>query len=130
VDAVARRLELLKLEGLGFSQAEIVKELSQKLSCSERAVYYDFESRADWQPIIQSIVKPEAVLLKVVNRYEQIYRQASVRLLTASNELAQLGALNTMLKTNAALFETAVLPEILGRLKALEEKTKRGVFVP
>jgi len=78
VDAVSRRLELLKLEGLGFSQAEIVKELSQKLSCSERTVYYDFESRADWQPVIQSVVNPEAVLLKVVNWYEQIYRQASV----------------------------------------------------
>lgn len=94
---VSRRLEL-KLEGLGFSQAEIVKELSQKLKCSERTVYYDFESRADWQPIIQSVVNHEAVLLKAVNCYEQIYRQASVRLLTASNELAQLGALNTMLK--------------------------------
>jgi hypothetical protein len=130
VDVVSRRLELLKLEGLGFSQAEIVKELSQKLGCSERTVYYDFESRADWQPIIQSVVDHEAVLLKVVNRYEQIYRQASVRLLTASNELAQLGALNTMLKANAALFETAVLPEVLGRLKVLEDKAKRGVFVP
>jgi hypothetical protein len=130
VDAVSRRLELLKLEGLGFSQAEIVKELSQKLGCSERTVYYDFESRADWQPIIQSVISPEAVLLKVVNRYEQIYRQASIRLLTASNELAQLGALNTMLKANSALFETAVLPEVLGRLKELEDKAKRGVFVP
>ena len=130
VDVVSRRLELLKLEGLGFSQAEIVKELSSKLNCSERTVYSDFESRACWQPIIQSVVNPEAVLLKVVNRYEQIYRQASVRLLTASNELAQLGALNTMLKANALLFETAVLPEILGRLKALEDKAKRGVFVP
>jgi hypothetical protein len=130
VDVVSRRLELLKLEGLGFSQAEVVKELSQKLGCSERTVYYDFESRADWQPVIQSVVNHEAVLLKVVNRYEQIYRQASIRLLTASNELAQLGALNTMLKANAALFETAVLPEVLGRLKTLEEKAKRGVFVP
>mgnify|MGYP007109728683 FL=1 len=35
-----------------------------------------------------------------------------------------------MLKANAALFETAVLPEVLSRLKALEEKAKRGVFVP
>jgi hypothetical protein len=130
VDVVSRRLELLKLEGLGFSQAEIVKELSQKIGCSERTVYYDFESRADWQPIIQSVISPEAVLLKVVNRYEQIYRQASIRLLTASNELAQLGALNTMLKANSALFETAVLPEVLGRLKELEDKAKRGVFVP
>jgi hypothetical protein len=130
VDVVSRHLELLKLEGLGFSQAEIVKELSSKLNCSERTVYSDFESRACWQPIIQSVISHEAVLLKVVNRYEQIYRQASVRLLTASNELAQLGALNTMLKANAALFETAVLPGVLGRLKKLEEKAKRGVFVP
>jgi hypothetical protein len=77
-------LELLKLEGLGFSPAEIVKELSPKLGCSERTVYYDFESRASWQPVIQSVVDPEAVLLKVINRYEQIYRQASVRLLTGT----------------------------------------------
>ena len=33
MDAVSRRLELLKLEGLGFSQSEIVKELSQKCAC-------------------------------------------------------------------------------------------------
>jgi hypothetical protein len=123
-------LELLKLEGLGFSQAEIVKELSQKCACSRRSVYNDFESREGWQPVVQSVVEARSVLLKVVNRYEQIYRQASVRLLTASNELAQLGALNVMLKANAALFETAVLPEVLGRLRVLEEKAKRGVFVP
>lgn len=42
---VSRRLELLKLEGLGFSQAETMKELSQKCACSKRAVYCDFESR-------------------------------------------------------------------------------------
>jgi hypothetical protein len=130
VDAVSRRLELLKLEGLGFSQAEIVKELSQKAACSKRTLYNDFEIRAIWQPVLQSVVKPEAVLLKVVNRYEQVYRQASMRLLTFENELAQLGALNIMLKANALLNETAVLPEVLGRLKDLEDKAKRGVFVP
>jgi hypothetical protein len=130
LDALSRRLELLKLEGLGFSQAEIVKELSQKRACSRRTVYGDFEGRADWQPAVQGILKNESVLFKVVNRYEQIYRQASIRLLTYSNELAQLGALNVMLKANAALFQTAVLPDVLGRLRALEEKAKRGVFVP
>jgi transcriptional antiterminator len=130
VDVVSRRLELLKLEGLGFSQTEIVKELSQKCACSRRTVYNDFESRESWQPMVQSVIDAHSILLKVVNRYEQIYRQASVRLLTASNELAQLGALNTMLKANGALFETAVLPEVLGRLKELEEKARRGVFVP
>ena len=121
---------MLKLEGLGFSQAEIVKELSQKNACSKRTIYNDFESRATWQPILQSAVKPSEVLLKVVNRYEQIYRQASMRLLTSSNTLAQLGALNIMLKANSLLNETAVLPEMMSRLKDLEDKAKRGVFVP
>jgi hypothetical protein len=107
-----------------------VKELSQKNACSKRTIYNDFEARATWQPILQSDVKPNEVLLKVVNRYEQIYRQASMRLLTASNELAQLGALNIMLKANVLLNETAVLPEVLGRLRELEDKAKRGVFVP
>jgi hypothetical protein len=130
VDTDSRRLELLKLEELGFSQAEIVKELSVKCTCSERTVYSDFETRVNWQPVLQSVVKPEEILLKVINRYEQVYRQASMRLLTASNELAQLGALNIMLKANSLLNETAVLPEVLGRLRDLEDKAKRGVFVP
>src|SRR3990170_5548137 len=130
VDSVSRRLELLKLEGLGFSQAEVVKELSQKTGCSGRTVYRDFESRGAWQPTFQGVIEPKAVLFKVLNRYEQIYRQASMRLLTSSNTLAQLGALNIMIKANDALRDTAVLPEVLGRLKDLEEKAKRGVFVP
>ena len=130
MDTVIRRLELLKLEGLGFSQAEIVNELSQKAACTKRAVYKDFETRESWQPVLQCVVAPDKVLLKVVNRYEQIYRQASMRLLTFENELAQLGALNTMLKANSLLFESAVLPEVFGRLRDLEDKAKRGVFVP
>jgi len=130
LDAVSRRLELLKMEGLGFSQAEVVKELSQKYACSRRTVYNDFETREGWQPVVQSLVGAHGILFKVVNRYEQIYRQASIRLLTAAEEACQLGALNVMLKANAALFETAVLPEVLGRLKVLEDKAKRGVFVP
>ena len=66
MDKVARRLELLKLEGLGFAQAEIVNELSQKLTCSKRVLYKDFESREVWQPILQSVVKSDKVLLKVL----------------------------------------------------------------
>ena len=130
MDNVARRLELLKFEGLGFSKAEVVNELSQKLTCSKRVLYKDFESREFWQPVLQSVVKSDKVLLKVLNRYEQIYRQASMRFLTAYNELAKLGALNIMLKANSLVCETAVLPEVLGRLKELEDKAKKGVFVP
>ena len=130
MDTVVRRLELLKLEGLGFSQAEIVSELSQKAGCSKRTIYLDFESRANWQPTLQNVLECGGVLMKVVNRYEQIYRQASVRLLTCQNEFAQLGALNVMLKANMMLFQTAVLPELMNRLQVLEGRAKRGVFVP
>ena len=128
--AVERRLQLLKLEGLGFSKSEIVKELSRNFHCSERTVYHDFESRERWQPELQHIQNNSSILLKVVNRYEQIYRQASIKLLTGSQGAIQLGALNVMLKANRLVFESAVLPEILHRLKTLEEKAQRGVFVP
>jgi hypothetical protein len=53
-----------------------------------------------------------------------------MRFLTTSNELARIAALNIMLKTNSLLFETAVLPELIGRLKLLEDKAAKGVFVP
>jgi hypothetical protein len=129
LDTVARRLELLKLEGIGFNQAEIVKDLSEKHRCSARTVYYDFENREDWQPVLQQLGDSQSILLKAVNRYEQIYRQASVRLLTGVQEATQLGALNIMLKANSKILEVAVLPELLNRLKCLEEKAKRGVFV-
>ncbi len=114
---------------MGFDQSEIVKQLSEKYCCSDRNVYYDFETREDWQPALQQLGDHETILLKTVNRYEQIYRQASVRLLTGSQEATQLGALNIMLKANSKVWETAVLPELLSRLKDLENKTKRGVFV-
>ena len=128
--AVKRRLELLKLEGLGFSPPEIVTELSQKYECSGRTVYRDFESRDQWQPELQNVKNHAQILLRTVNRYEQIYREASVRLLTGTQELTQLGALNIMLKANSRICETAALPDILNRLKELEEKAKKGVFVP
>lgn len=127
---VERRLELLKLEGLVFSQPEIVKELSKNFHCSELAVYHDFEGRERWQPEPQHVENHARILMKIVNRYEQIYRQASIKLLTGAQEATQLGALNVMWKANRLVFETAVLPKLLHRLKTLEEKAQRGVFVP
>jgi hypothetical protein len=129
-EAVSRRLELLKLEGIGLSQSEIVKQLSIKTTCSERTVYNDFETRQSWQPLLQGISTPDDVLLKIINRYEEIYRQASRRMLTSQNALVQIAALNTMLKANSLMFDTAVLPQLMARLKNLEDKVKKGVFVP
>jgi biotin-(acetyl-CoA carboxylase) ligase len=106
LDSASRRLELLKLEGLGFSQVEIVKELSIKCTCSKRIVYADFESREGWQSSLQSGIKPNELLLKVLNRYEQIYRQASMRFLSSSNELARIAALNINIARDDESIET------------------------
>jgi hypothetical protein len=130
MDVVSRRLELLKLEGLGLSQAEIVKELCKNSGCAERTIYHDFETRATWQPILLSVMKPEDIALKILNRYEQAYRQASKRLVTCPNPFVQIYALNTMIKVNSLMFEALVLPEVMCRLKALEQKAAMGVFVP
>jgi hypothetical protein len=100
------------------------------MSCSERSVYNDLECRSSWQPLLQGISKPEDLLLKIVNRYEEIYRQASKRMLTCPNDLAQIAALNTMMKANSLMFETAVLPELMGKIRMLEDKVRKGVFVP
>jgi len=124
VRAVRRRLELLKLEGLGFSPLEIVTELSQKHECSRRTVYRDFENRDQWQPELLNVKNHTQILMRIVNRYEQIYREASLRLLTGTQEATQLGALNIMLKANGKICEVAVLPDILNRLNELEEKAK------
>jgi hypothetical protein len=50
VNAVSKRLELLKLERLGFSQANIVNELNQKPACGKRAVV-ETEGVKKWRRI-------------------------------------------------------------------------------
>ena len=130
MDVDCRRSEMLRLEGLGFSQAVIVKELSQKVGCSKNTIYNDFETRTSWQLILQGMKKPDDVLLKVTNRNEQIYRQASILCLTSQNQCVKIAALKIMLEVNSIQLENIVLAEMKDRLKTLEEKAKRGVFVP
>jgi len=129
LNVAERRLELLKMEGNGFNQAEIVKHLSQKFQCCTRTIYRDFEKREEWQPFLQHLDNQGRTLMKILNRYEQVYRHASFLLLQASHENAKLGALRIMLETNKQLCETAVMPTLLGRLKTMEEKARGGVFV-
>ena len=92
-NTVERRSELLKLEGIGFSENEIVTELSQKYHVDPRTVYRDFETRSKWQ------LDPDAHkhYLKAFNRLEQIYKRAAAIYLTNSNNAnAQLGATRIM----------------------------------
>lgn len=48
--------------------------------------------------------------------------------MTFAEKMSHLGALKTALKAKAMLFEMAVLPELMNRLKAPENKARQGVF--
>ena len=113
------------MEGLGFSQSEIVKELSVKARVSERTIYNDFENRMQWQPMHIA----EREVYRIVNLYDQIYKKAAFKYLSSQNESIQLGALKVMLEIVKRQHEVLVLPELVERLKLLEEKAAKGVFV-
>lgn len=120
-----RRLEALKLEGMGLSQPEIVKQISQKFQVSARSVYRDFQLRSSWQPALLQLKDRDRIMQKIINRYEQIYERAAFKHVTSQNESVQVGALKIMLEATAKLAETLILPDILGRLDELEEQAKR-----
>ena len=69
--AIERGLELLKLEGLGFSQPEIVKELSMKFQCSERTVYHDFEGRERWQLELQHVENNARIWMRLLSKVSE-----------------------------------------------------------
>ncbi len=106
-----RRLDLLKMEGEGYERIDIVKTLATKYSLSTRALQYDFEKRAHWQPSITS-KDPVTNQLRAQNRLEHVYRESAFLFRTSKNENVQLGALNSMRETVRALSELQGLYKI------------------
>ena len=86
-EVIERRLEFLKLEAKGFSLCEIVKVLSEKYQTSERNIYYDAETRDTWQPVLTQLFDLDKARLVVMNRYDFLYRLASLHFQTASESL-------------------------------------------
>ena len=83
-EILERRLEFLKLEAKGFSLCESVKILSEKYRTSERNIYYDAETRDTWQPVLTQLFDLEKARLILVNRYDYLYRTASLHFQTAN----------------------------------------------
>jgi transcriptional antiterminator len=77
-DVTERRLESLKLEEMGLSQPEIVKQLSDKFQVSARSIYRDFQLRDQWQPVLLQLKDRDKVMQKIINRCEQIYERAAL----------------------------------------------------
>jgi hypothetical protein len=121
---IERRLEFLKLEAKGFSLCEIVKVLSEKYRTSERNIYYDAENRMTWQPVLTQLFDLDKARLIVMNRYEYLYRQASLRFETVSDSQKPV-YLSKMVDI------TDRLVSLLGleTLKAKQETEKRTVIM-
>ena len=104
---IERRLELLNLEGMGFYQAEIVKELSVKWHKTERTIYYDFETRETWQPLFSEYRDMNKARLVILNRLDYIYRQASLEkdsatMLNVTKYLAEVLGIQSVSLTEAS----------------------------
>lgn len=102
-EIVQRRLEFLKMEGLGFSLCEIVKELSVKYHRTERTIYYDAETRSTWQPLFTQLFDLDKARLVVMNRYETIYRHAAKEMLLGKDKTAALKIMLDVTKNLVAL---------------------------
>ena len=61
-----------------------MKLLSEKYQTSERTLYYDAETRDTWQPVLTQLFNLDKARLIVINRYDFLYRQASLHFQTAS----------------------------------------------
>src|SRR5665647_1236299 len=123
-EIVERRLEFLKLEAKGFSLCEIVKLLSEKYQTSERNIYYDAETRNTWQPVLTQLFDLDKARLFVINRYDFLYRQASLHFQTASESLKPV-YLSKMVEVTDRL--VALLG--LETLKEKQEAEKRAASV-
>lgn len=99
---IERRLDFLKLEGLGLSLVEIVKQLSEKYHKTERQIYYDAANRKTWQPLFTQLFDLDKARLIVANRYERIYREAAFMLISCSAE-SKPAALKVMLDATRSM---------------------------
>ena len=128
MNASLRRIDLLKLEGDGFSKPEIVKQLVSEYNVTKQMVYYDFRQRSKWQPALIDF-DGKQLILKIKNRYEQIYRKAAYILLIAKSNSEKLAALRTMLDATKALYDATPSKEYDKQLKDIKHRWDQSKIV-
>ncbi len=137
---VKRRLDFLKLEARGFSLCEIVKALSEEYQTSERNIYYDAETRDTWQPVLTQLFDLDKARLMVINRYDFLYRQASLhfqtageaqkplylsRMIDVTDRMVALLGLETLRESQEGCIKVSELDKQLSKHKALLESLSR-----
>jgi hypothetical protein len=123
-----RRLDLLRLEGLGFNSSEITKELSEKYQVTRRAIQLDFQNRKKWQPTVLDLADSEKLFMKLLNRFEQAYREVSFMAIKTQNENIHLGALRlkaeiTEMMVKSLIPDKTLLPTQITEIKLSWDQT-------
>jgi hypothetical protein len=111
-----------------------VKVLSEEYRTSERNIYYDAETRDTWQPVLTQLFDLDKARLMVINRYDFLYRQASLhfqtandaqkplylsRMIDVTDRLVALLGLETLRETQEGGVRVAEIEKQLSKHKAL-----------
>jgi hypothetical protein len=113
-----RWVEILRLEGNGFLNSEIVDDIASKFGVSRRTVQRDLRNRLMWQPLVTEIVNSA---YKIFNRHDQLYRKACFLYLSVG------GVLNPDDKTPRNLSRQEI--ETQGKILNLMRRINRDFFV-
>jgi len=97
------------MDAIGFSKPVIVNDLSIEFNVTTRTLYKDFATREKWQPRLMGVKDAKQAVLKARNRFEKIYRDASLMTQDA-NPNVKLGAQKIRLEATTRWLET--FPEL------------------
>lgn len=103
------RLKLLKMQGLGFSKAETVKQLTETFNITRGGAYYHFETLSKWASQYLDFENVKDFQFNILNQLSTINREASFQYLQAKEDNARIGYLRVRLEALSKLAE--FLPE-------------------
>jgi hypothetical protein len=123
------KLDLLQMEGQGFTRTEIVSYLADKHKVSKKLGYYYFKTRARWQPELLGLEDAKDSYHQTLNRLEYIYRRFSLLSANAPEFSNRVGALKGMLEVLRTKAEiTGVLGPQIQPAAFLEDALDSEVF--
>ena len=119
------RLEILKNEGQGYTKAETVKNISEKLHVSRQDVYYHYGIRDKWQGDFLDFKNACELKQIIVSRLNHVYREGSFQYLHADNSNAKVGALRLMLDATlsfADYFKDQTLEQLVRDVEEIKKQ--------
>lgn len=98
-DTVDLKLDILKMQGQGFSTAEIVQSLTAKYGLKQGDIYYHIRSMPKWKQFFVTAMEGKEAYQNNLTRLDYIYRELSFLYQHAQTDIIKLGCLNSMAKT-------------------------------